>query len=695
MFTDEMVLEVIGRGIVHLYDIKRALNISQKNLIPILNRLVLAGKLYHNPNSLIYGLIKVGTIEIKDGGYGFISVSEKENDYYVSKHELTNIYDGDIIEFYPCISDKLLEAKIIRVIKRKNTFIIGTIHSKMKKGKQIYYITSNINHFDVKALIKKNIPYEENLIVYADINYVGTAIEAFDVIVLGHKDDPGIEISQIALEYGFKLFFPLDVIKELSHIPDIVLPEQKKNRRDFTDRLIFTIDGNDSKDFDDAISLITNEDGTYELGVYIADVAEYVKEGSPLDKEALKRGTSVYLADRVIPMLPHQLSNGICSLNEGVERLVLACLMTVTSDGKLLNYEIVEGVIKSRYQMTYENVNKILNGDEELSTKYHELVGTLKEMVKLSEAIRLKRMKKGALDFKTNEYKFKLNEDGSPKEIMPVVSAKAEKLIEDFMLMANETIAYNMKIMNFPCLYRIHEKPDQDKLKLIWEDIKNLGVSLPKIIKDIKSTNIQAALKQVSDEPLELIVNNMLLRGMMKAKYSHECIGHYALAMYYYCHFTSPIRRYPDLMVHRIIKRLILHPEALEKDLIHFNEIVAEVALQNSLSEKNSIECERAVNDMLFAWYMEKRVKKVYKGIISSVTNFGLFVTLDNGVEGLISLNNLYDYYEYDPKHLAYFNGKNSLRLGAEIEIVVLASNRKNRRIDFMLLKDYKRIYEG
>ncbi len=690
----EDIVFVLNQGITNLWDIKNQLKSSRKSLLPIIEELVEEDIVFHTPGSLIYGLKKQGQIEVKPAGYGFISVDGEDKDYYVKAKEIFNVYDGDFVEFYPFDdASKLLNGKIIRVVRRSHTHIIGTYKKKFRKGKLRPLIQSTDPRFDVKAIVKKDLPdIEDGMIVYAELAYVGTAIEANILEVLGHKDDPGIEIRQIALEYGFQTEFPVEVAKELTLIADSVAEEQKMGRRDFRRELIFTIDGNDSKDFDDAISLAKNLDGTFSLGVYIADVAEYVKEGHPLDQEALKRGTSVYLADRVIPMLPHKLSNGICSLNEGVDRLVLACLMKISKEGNLVDYEICEGVICSRHRMTYQKVNLILDKNQEMLALYPELVEPLDQMLELSQIIRSKRVKKGGIDFDVKENRFELDSLGAPISIIERTRDKAEKMIEDFMLMANETVAYHMNIMHLPCMYRIHEKPDQEKLLQTYAQIKALGGSVSESKKNISAKNIQETLRLAEDSAYKPIIHDLLLRSMMKAKYSDTCIGHYGLAMYYYCHFTSPIRRYPDLMVHRIIKRLLLHPKDFEKDLLHFQELLGATAAQNSVSERNAVECERAVDDMLYAWYMEQRLHQSYEGIITSVTSFGLFVSLDNGIEGLVALDNMAGYYEYDPVSISYRSGKKSYGLGQRVTVVVVGASRKTRRVDFMFLEDYNLI---
>ncbi len=313
-------------------------------------------------------------------------------------------------------------------------------------------------------------------------------------------------------------------------------------------------------------------------------------------------------------------------------------------------------------------------------------------MLELSQIIRSKRVKKGGIDFDVKENRFELDSLGAPISIIERTRDKAEKMIEDFMLMANETVAYHMNIMHLPCMYRIHEKPDQEKLLQTYAQIKALGGSVSESKKNISAKNIQETLRLAEDSAYKPIIHDLLLRSMMKAKYSDTCIGHYGLAMYYYCHFTSPIRRYPDLMVHRIIKRLLLHPKDFEKDLLHFQELLGATAAQNSVSERNAVECERAVDDMLYAWYMEQRLHQSYEGIITSVTSFGLFVSLDNGIEGLVALDNMAGYYEYDPVSISYRSGKKSYGLGQRVTVVVVGASRKTRRVDFMFLEDYNLI---
>ena len=685
------IMSILNKGYVYLDQILKHSNISKKVCLECLDELVNDNIVYHLPKTKHYGLIKTGVVDIKSAGYGFVMVEGEEDDYYVSPSELKGVFDGDTIKFYPYNDgDKHLCAIVIDVIDRANKTIIGKYKRKNKKGTARCFIISNNPNFDVKVHVPNDPSIEDGMIVVGKLKYIDyNNIHAKVIEVLGRPNDPGIDISQIALEYGFNHKFDEEIENELSNISDTVLPDEKVGRLDCTDRLIFTIDGDDSKDFDDAVDIIKYPDGSYRLGVYIADVSHYVKEGSKLDEIAFSKGTSVYLADRVIPMLPFKLSNGICSLNPNVERLALGCIMDISKEGNLTNYEIRECVIKSKYRMTYSNVNKIIDGDEELSKEYFELVPSIMNMVELSEKIRRIRTKKGALEFDVPEYKFDLDSDGSPININLRDRDKAEKLIEDFMLMANETVAYNMKIMSLPCVYRIHEKPDQEKLKEAFSMLGKMGVSVELPKKEIKAKQLQIALDKIEESANKPILSNILLRSMMKAKYSHDCLGHYGLAMHYYCHFTSPIRRYPDLLTHRIIKRVLVNPTNLEGDLTHFNQILPNAADMCSKQERKAVECERAVNDMLSAWYMSKYKGKFMEGTITSVTSFGMFVTLDNGIEGLVSLNNLIDYFDYDSYNMKYTNGRITYKLGDRVTVAILRADKKSRKIDFMFKDDY------
>ncbi|MCR5349503.1 MAG: ribonuclease R [Acholeplasmatales bacterium] len=655
-------------------DICKACHASKNELEPVLEEMINEGTLgkFH----VYYCKIDTVTISISESG---IVVGRSDKSYRLEGYK--NIYDGDICQ---CLVIDEFHALFYKLIKRGHDYVVGELIKKTKKDIDKYYIKSSVKRF--KPLIKIE---ESNLngavlgeIVTADLIYKNDDIWAKVTNVIGHKDDPGMEISKIALEFGFILDFNEEVKEELKEIPENISNENLDGRCDFRDLNIITIDGADSKDFDDAIYLEVLPDGNYKLGVYIADVSHYVKYNSPLDKEALKRGTSVYLADRVIPMLPHKLSNGICSLNPHEDRFVLACIMEYQENGKLVNYEIVEGIINSHHRMTYEDVNKIFSGDKELIDKYQDIYPMLNLMRDFSKKLRKIREKKGALEFDTVEYSFRLNEDGSPKEIIKRERFDSEMLIEDFMLEANQTIAYHMNLLNLPIIYRIHENPDQDRLSQTFDEIRSLGVKFKNIKNEIHPKEIQTILKSLDDNPNKDIITNMLLRSMMKAKYSDTCMGHYGLAMKYYCHFTSPIRRYPDLMTHRMIKELLLHPgDNFNKKLKYYSAIMNEIAMRNSMCERKSVDCEREVNDMLYAWYMESNIGKLYTGVITSMTNFGIFIDLGSGIEGLFLYKMSESHYDYDESQKLCFCGRRRYKLGDKIKVTIIESSKERREI--------------
>ena len=688
------IYDAILHGVVKFNNLKKAFGIKRDVLDSYLNDLIKDESIIYDRTYDSYFALREATINVNPKGFGFARVDGEEKDYYIYPENLLGAFDGDRALVYPYEQGiRLINAKVYKIIKREHTFVIGKLFKKTNKktGINRYYIESRMLSFPVSV----NVAYadlgpgKEGNIVYADVFYHKNEITGRITRVLGYPDDPGIEIETIALEYGFKVEFSAETEKELEQIPDEVKESELKNRKDFTDLNVITIDGDDSKDFDDAVYLEKINDN-FKLYVFIADVSHYVKEGSPLDKDAYKRGTSVYLADRVIPMIPRKLSNGICSLNENVNRLVLACIMEIDYKGNLINYDICEGVIKSHHRMTYNNVNKILNNDPLMVEKYNDIKDMLSLMQELSHIIRARRYKKGGIEFEVNEYKYTLNEDGSPKSIELRTRDEAEKLIEDFMLEANETIAYHMNISNLPCEYRIHEKPDQEKLQDVFDIIRNMGVNLPKTKNDIHPKQVQDALEKISDTAYKPVLNNMLLRSMMKAKYNEKCLGHYGLAMNYYCHFTSPIRRYPDLMVHRIIKKLLINPKNFDDDLTHFEQILPEVCLNNSASERKSIECERAVDDMLSAWFIELQPKdSVFEGMITSITNFGMFVTLENGIEGLIQFANMNGYFDKSSDGLEAISYNKTYKLGQKVKVRILDASKETRKIDFSLEEDY------
>jgi ribonuclease R len=451
-----------------------------------------------------------------------------------------------------------------------------------------------------------------------------------------------------------------------------------------------TIDGEDSKDLDDAVSL-TKENDIYHLGVHIADVSHYVKEDSPLDKEALKRGTSVYLVDRVIPMIPHQLSNGICSLNEGCDRLALSCLMDIDMKGNIIGHKICESVINVNRRMTYTSVKKILeDNDKEECTKYSELVDMFKLMQECADILRKKRFKRGSIDFDFPESKIILDKDGRPVDIKPYDRNVATKLIEDFMLAANETVAEDYFWQEVPFLYRTHENPDPEKILKLSTFINNFGYSMH-ITDEIHPKELQKLLEKIAGSDEENLISRLTLRSMKKAKYTAECIGHFGLAAKYYCHFTSPIRRYPDLQIHRIIKEC-LHGGMSEKRKLHYDKILPDVAEQASATERRADEAERDTDKLKMVQYMSAHIGEYFDGVISGVTNWGIYVELPNTIEGMVSVNNMRGYYVFDENHYEMFNETThkTYKLGQKVRVVVVDTNAISRTIDFMFAQDYE-----
>lgn len=680
---------ILKKGFIDTYTLRLKFRSSIKEAGALLDELIKEGRVVFYKKTNVYAIPFRSTISVKESGNAFCRCEEGGYDVFIDQYDTLGAYNGDLCEVIvvenPGYKNK--EGVVTKIIERGHKQVIGKLKLKNKRGKTYLYIKSSQRDFPVSVDVDFN---DKNLelvgsIVSADLTYTKHFIYGEIKERLGYPDDPGIEISEIAAEYGFKTPFSAEAMEELDSIPDEVKEWEIKGRRDFRGLNIITIDGDDSKDFDDAVSVEILPNGNYSLGVYIADVSHYVKENHPLDKDALERGTSVYLADRVIPMIPRKLSNGICSLNEGVDRLVLACIMEIDYKGKLVSYDICEGVIKSLHRMTYNKVNKILAGDEALINEYSDIVAMLNNMRELSQIIRELRYKRGGLEFETTEYKFELNEDGSPKSIIKRERADSERMIEDFMLSANETVAYHMNISNLPIVYRVHEKPDQEKLHNVFSAIKSMKVKVRSTKNDIHPKEIQALLEDIKDNPNREIINNMVLRSMMKAKYSEECLGHYGLAMEYYCHFTSPIRRYPDLMTHRMIKKLLLHPNELENDIIKYNSLIPEIAMKNSISERKAIDCERDVDDMLYAWYMQSHIKEKFSGTITSITPFGMFVTLDNGVEGLVAYRSMDGYYYYDEATMSCSNGVRTYKLGKRVEVIVGCASKETRKIDFSL----------
>lgn len=647
------------------------------------------------------GLFK-GKIQVHQKGFGFVTPEEEGMaDIFIPGSFINGAMNGDIVIARILKEDvgaKKCEGEVVQVVERANSTVIGVYEDSKNFG----FVVPEDKRIQNDIFISKrdSRKAETGDLVIVEITKWADGRRNPEGIVkeiLGKKGDKGLDILTIIKKFGLPEEFPQKVLSFAENIEEEISQNEIKRRKDLRDVRMVTIDGEDAKDLDDAVSIERLPDGKFKLGVHIADVTHYVRENNPLDKEALKRATSVYLIDRVIPMLPRKLSNGICSLNPKVDRLTLSCIMTIDDKGKVLEHEIAETVIRTNERMTYTDVTKILKDkDEDLIKKYDYLVDDFKTMEELCEILNKKRLNRGAIDFDFEESKIILDENGKPIDIKPYEREIANRIIEEFMLVANETVAEYMFWTNLPFVYRIHEEPDNEKLEKFKEFIYNLGYVV-RWGQEVQPRNLQKVLELVKGKKEETVVSTLLLRSMMQAKYSPECAGHFGLAARYYCHFTSPIRRYPDLQIHRIIKEHLsgLLDASRAKRLI---PIVDNASKQSSEMERVAQEAEREVDDLKKAEYMKERIGEEYEGIISSVTSFGFFVELPNTIEGLVHISNLDDdYYVYDEAHLLLLGErtKKIYRLGDSAKVRCVKVDIANREIYFDIVEDEDADGEG
>ncbi|MFR1831577.1 MAG: ribonuclease R [Lachnospiraceae bacterium] len=629
-------------------------------------------------------------------GFGFVTVEGREQDIFIPEDKTGGALHGDrvqiTVEHEP--SGKRAEGAVIRVLEHANQRIIGYY----QKNKNFGFVIPDNQKISQDVFIPqgKDMGAVTGHKVVAQVTDFGgfrRKPEGEIIEIIGHVNDPGTDILSIVRAYGLPEEFPDEVMKEVSYIPDEVDEADKKGRLDLRNVPMVTIDGEDAKDLDDAVSL-SKEDGIYHLGVHIADVSHYVKENSFLDQEALKRGTSVYLVDRVIPMLPHKLSNGICSLNEGCDRLALSCLMEIDEKGTVLGHRIAETLIRVDRRMSYTSVNKIVSEEDETEMQaYEELVSMFQLMKELSGILRKKRGRRGAIDFEFPESKIILDDRGRPLEIKPYERNAATKIIEDFMLAANETVAEDFFWQQLPFLYRTHDNPDPEKMKQLSTFIHNFGLFLKTSQGEIHPKEIQKLLEKTEGTPQEALISRLTLRSMKQAKYTTQCTGHFGLAAQYYTHFTSPIRRYPDLQIHRIIKEN-LKSGLGEKRIAHYDRILPEVAVKTSALERRADEAERETDKLKKCEYMSRHIGECFDGVISGVTNWGLYVELPNTVEGMIRMTVLDDdYYIFDEQRYELVGEltKKTYKLGQPIRIQVLSTDRLLKTIDFIPAKDEER----
>ncbi len=636
--------------------------------------------------------LKKGVMRANKKGFGFVEVDQLEDDIYIAQENMNGAIHDDIVlvEVTSKMNLDRIEGRILKIIERKNQRHIGLIHFDSK----------GIGHIDLddsKVKLEIEIPKEQSknavdghkvlVELTKKINnsgrYEGKVLE-----VLGHVNDPGVDILSIIYKYNIPVDFPEDVKEEVSHIPMEVRGTDLKDRRDLREEMIFTIDGDDTKDIDDAISIKRLPGGHYELGVHIADVSYYVKEGTALDNDAAERGTSVYLVDRVIPMLPHELSNGICSLNPNVDRLAISCVMEFDSEGKQMNYEIFQSVIRSRIQMTYKKVNQVLENGE-TPEGYEEYVESLNLMAELASILRKAKTKRGYIDFGVDEAKILVDENCVPYDVVLRNRGVGENLIEDFMIAANECVATHIYFMNLPFIYRIHEYPKEEKIRSFLSFVSGLGYAVQGDIKDVKPTTIQKILSQLEDKPEFKILSSLLLRSMQKAVYRAENLGHYGLASSCYTHFTSPIRRYPDTTVHRLLRTYLFDGKMDMGTIRKWEEKLIYIAEHSSERERAAVDCEREVEDMKMAEYMEQHIGETFEGMISSVTSFGMFVELDNLIEGLVSFKDMDDFYHYDEERMTLTGEKNHVKysIGDKVMVKVIRASKEEKTIDFEVVK--------
>ncbi len=642
-----------------------------------------------------------GKVDMAEKGFAFIIV-EGRDDIFVSRDDLSGAMDKDTVIVTVKEKNKNEgqrdEGYIERIIERGTKEIVGTL--SIRKDDEFGFVIPDDKSINQDIFIKgKNLNGgKNNQKVFVKITKYPEGDkkpEGEIVEVLGYPGDKGIDVLAIALNHGIRMDFPGGVINEAKNIPDEILEGDLKNRKDLRDDLIFTIDGADAKDLDDAISIDINDKGNYLLGVHIADVTNYVKEGSPLDVEAEKRGTSVYLLDRVIPMLPKELSNGICSLHPNVDRLTLSVIMEIDKNGKVVSNEIVESVINSKARLVYDDVSDYLENDDNKAkeTLGRDVTDSLDKMVELMEILHEKRHEKGAIDFNFVEGKIDLDEDGRVLDIYKDERRIGNRLIEEFMLITNETVSENYFWQEIPFLYRIHEHPDEEKLNTFLYFIRGLGYSIKATQNEIHPRELQGLIEDVSGKKEEAVVSRMMLRSLKKAKYSKENDIHFGLSSKYYSHFTSPIRRYPDLQIHRIIKENIngkLNPQRLD----HYDRILPEVAENSSYTERVAEEAERDVEKVKKAEYMERFIGERFEGIISGITSFGIFVELENTVEGLVNYNTMEDdYYNYDESRIVAVGErtKKEYNLGDRVYVEVVHADKEKGVIDFVLVNSLER----
>ncbi|MGT2933285.1 ribonuclease R [Streptococcus catagoni] len=636
-----------------------------------------------------------GIFRANKAGFGFLFIDDNEEDMFIGRNDVAYAIDGDTVEVkIKKPADKLkgtaAEAKVVGIVERSLKTVVGKFILDDDKPKYAGYIKSKNQKIQQKIYIKKEpVLLDGTEIIKVDIEKYPTRGHDYFVgnvrDIVGHQGDVGIDVLEVLESMDIVSEFPEDVIAQANAVAD--LPSQKDlvGRIDLRKEVIFTIDGADAKDLDDAIHIKVLDNGNYELGVHIADVSYYVTEGSALDREAAARGTSVYVTDRVVPMLPERLSNGICSLNPNLDRLTQSAIMEIDSKGQVLNYQICQSVINTTYRMTYSAVNEMIAGEEETIEKYPAILDSVQDMVKLHKILEKMRLRRGALNFDTQEAKIIVNDKGMPVDILVRSRGIAERMIESFMLAANECVAEHFAKAELSFIYRVHEEPKSEKLQKFIDYASVFGIQIQGTANKISQEALQNFMAKVEGQPGAEVLNMMLLRSMQQARYSETNHGHYGLAAEYYTHFTSPIRRYPDLLVHRMIREYS-HVSQEKKE--HFAQVIPELASSSSRLERRAVDAERIVEAMKKAEYMEEYVGEEFDGIVSSIVKFGIFVELPNTIEGLIHITNLPEYYNYNERTMTLQGEKSGkvFKVGQPIHVKLAKTDKETGEIDFEYL---------
>lgn len=643
-----------------------------------------------------------GTFMATKKGFGFVRTEDGERDIFIPEPECKNAFDKDLVQIVlteDAAPGKRREGAVVRILQRNCTTIVGTF----SQNGNVAFVIPDSDKITRDIYIPKGktlgaVSGHKVVVEIEDFGGGDKSPEGQVTQVLGHPNDPGVDILSVIKAFGLPEDFPEEVMRQTAGIPDSVEPSGLDGRMDIRHLDTVTIDGEDAKDLDDAITIEKKEDGSFVLGVHIADVSHYVTEGSALDREALARGTSVYLTDRVIPMLPHKLSNGICSLNAGEDRLALSCFLSLDGRGRLTSYQIAETVVNVTERMSYTDVNDILtNHDPETCARYRELVPMFETMEELAALLRREREKKGAVDFDFTECKIKLDEEGHPVDIVPYDRNVATRIIEEFMLAANQAVAENYYWLDVPFLYRTHETPDQEKIQELASVAAAFGYHIKTGNEEIHPREIQKLLRGLSGSEEEAFLCRLTLRAMKRARYTTGNEGHFGLSTRFYCHFTSPIRRYPDLQIHRIIKES-LNNGIREDRRLHYEEILPSVAVQASRLERRADEAEREVEKMKKAEYMEQFIGETFTGIVSGVTSWGIYVELPNTVEGMVRLADLTDdQYEYEKEKYRVagrYTGR-EYRMGQRVSVRVERVDKQTREIDLIFYEEGNEDGEG